>query len=196
MEAYYSKQEDDYLSTNIDEIEEYDEIEEKENIISRFEKIVLFVNKENEIFSIVIEPKGINSPNITIYNHDNNKFKQKIKAVKLDNKKMDEIIIFLNDIKPIIYQQKNILEIGNNKMKVTKTIYKIIERIIGREYQELYLEKRKLQNEVNELCRKIQFERERDDNAENNPKSLVDKYKRLYDVTEKINQFNIDTIKK
>ena len=64
---------------------------------------------------------------------------------------MDEIIVFLNDIKPIIYQQKNILEIGNNKMKVTKTIYKIIERIIGREYQELCLEKRKLQNEVNEL---------------------------------------------
>ena len=43
---------------------------------------------------------------------------------------------------PIIYQQKNILEIGNNKMKVTKTIYSIIERIIEREYQELCLEKK------------------------------------------------------
>ncbi len=194
-ETYYNKQEDDYLITNIDEIEEYDEIEEKENIISRFEEIVLFVNKENKIFSIDINPKGISSPNITIYNYDNNKFKQQIKAIKIDNKKMNEIIVFLNDIKPIIYQQKNILEIGNNKMKVTKTIYKIIERIIGREYQELYLEKRKLQSEVNELCKKIQFERERDDNAENNSKSLIEKYKRLYEVSEKINQYNIDTIK-
>ena len=67
---------------------------------------------------------------------------------------MDKIISFLSDIKPIIYPTEDILEIGNNKMKVTKTIYSIIERIIGREYQELCLEKKILQDEVNELCKK------------------------------------------
>ena len=57
----------DYLIYNVDEVEEYDEIEEKENIISRFDEIVLFVNKDDEIYAITVAPKGINSPNVTIY---------------------------------------------------------------------------------------------------------------------------------
>jgi len=195
-ETYYYSKHDDYLIYNGDEIEEYDEIEEKENIISRFEEILLFVNKEDKIYAISVAPKGINSPNVTIYNYNNNKFKKQIHSVKLDTTNMDKIILFLNDIKPIIYQQKNILEIGNNKMKVTKTIYSIIERIIGIEYQELCLEKKILQDEVNELCKKINIERNRDENAENNSKSLKIKYDKLFATSEKINTYNIETLKK
>lgn len=127
-ETYYNSNNDDYLIYNVDEVEEYDEIEKKENIISRFDEIVLFVNKDDEIYAITVAPKGINSPNVTIYNYKN-KFKKQVNSVRLDTTNMDKIISFLSDIKPIIYQQKNILEIGNNKMKVTKTIYSIIERI-------------------------------------------------------------------
>src|SRR5699024_5080778 len=139
--------------------------------------------------------KKINSPNVTIYNYKN-KFKKQINSVRLDTTNMDKIISFLSDIKPIIYQQKNILEIGNNKMKVTKTIYSIIERIIGREYQELCLEKKILQDEVNELCKKIEIERNRDENAENNSRALISKYNKLFDVSEKINTYNIETLDK
>ena len=184
-----------YLIYNVDEVEEYDEIEEKENIISRFDEIVLFVNKDDEIYAITVAPKGINSPNVTIYNYKN-KFKKQVNSVRLDTTNMDKIISFLSDIKPIIYQQKNILEIGNNKMKVTKTIYSIIERIIGREYQELCLEKKILQDEVNELCKKIEIERNRDENAENNSRALISKYNKLFDVSEKINTYNIETLDK
>ena len=184
-----------YLIYNVDEVEEYDEIEEKENIISRFDEIVLFVNKDDKIYAITVAPKGINSPNVTIYNYKN-KFKKQVNSVRLDTTNMDKIISFLSDIKPIIYQQKNILEIGNNKMKVTKTIYSIIERIIGREYQELCLEKKILQDEVNELCKKIEIERNRDENAENNSRALISKYNKLFDVSEKINTYNIETLDK
>ena len=194
-EKYYNSNSDDYLIYNVDEVEEYDEIEEKENIINRFDEIVLFVNNNDEIYAITVAPKGINSPNVAIYNNKNG-FKKKVNSVRLDTTNMNKIILFLNDIRPIIYQQKNILEIGNNKMKVTKTIYSIIERIIGREYQELCLEKRKLQKDVNELCQKIEIERNRDENAENNSKALMSKYTRLFDVSEKINTYNIETIKK
>lgn len=194
-ETYYNSNNDDYLIYNVDEVEEYDEIEEKENIISRFDEIVLFVNKDDEIYAITVAPKGINSPNVTIYNYKN-KFKKQVNSVRLDTTNMDKIISFLSDIKPIIYQQKNILEIGNNKMKVTKTIYSIIERIIGREYQELCLEKKILQDEVNELCKKIEIERNRDENAENNSRALISKYNKLFDVSEKINTYNIETLDK
>ena len=194
-ETYYNSNNDDYLIYNVDEVEEYDEIEEKESIISRFDEIVLFVNKDDEIYAITVAPKGINSPNVTIYNYKN-KFKKQVNSVRLDTTNMDKIISFLSDIKPIIYQQKNILEIGNNKMKVTKTIYSIIERIIGREYQELCLEKKILQDEVNELCKKIEIERNRDENAENNSKALISKYNKLFDVSEKINTYNIETLDK
>ena len=81
-------------------------------------------------------------------------------------------------------------------MKVTKTIYSIIERIIGRKYQELCLEKKILQDEVNELCQKIDIERKRDENAQNNSKALVSSYNKLFDVSEKINKYNIETIEK
>lgn len=194
-ETYYNSNNDDYLIYNVDEVEEYDEIEEKESIISRFDEIVLFVNKDDEIYAITVAPKRINSPNVTIYNYKN-KFKKQVNSVRLDTTNMDKIISFLSDIKPIIYQQKNILEIGNNKMKVTKTIYSIIERIIGREYQELCLEKKILQDEVNELCKKIEIERNRDENAENNSKALISKYNKLFDVSEKINTYNIETLDK
>lgn len=194
-ETYYNSNNDDYLIYNVDEVEEYDETEEKENIISRFDEIVLFVNKDNEIYAITVAPTGINSPNVTIYNYKN-KFKKQVNSVRLDTTNMDKIISFLSDIKPIIYQQKNILEIGNNKMKVTKTIYSIIERIIGREYQELCLEKNILQNEVNELCKKIEIERNRDENAENNSRTLISKYNKLFDVSEKVNTYNIEILEK
>lgn len=195
-ETYYYSKNDDYLIYNADEVEEYDEIEEKENIISRFEEILLFVNKEDKIYAITVAPKGINSPNVTIYNYINRKFKKQINSVRLDTTNMNKIIAFLDDIKPIIYQQKNILEIGNNRMKVTKTIYSIIERIIGRKYQELCLEKKILQDEVNEICKKIDIERKRDENAQNNSKALVSCYNKLLDVSEKINKYNIETIEK
>ena len=195
-ETYYYSKNDDYLIYNVDEVEEYDEIKEKENIISRFEEILLFVNKEDKIYAITVAPKGINSPNVTIYNYSDRKFKKQINSVRLDNNNMNKIISFLDDIKPIIYQQKNILEIGNNRMKVTKTIYSIIERIIGRKYQELCLEKKILQDEVNELCQKIDIERKRDENAQNNSKALVSSYNKLFDVSEKINKYNIETIEK
>lgn len=195
METYYCSENDEYLYINVDEIEEYDEFNEKDNIISRFDEIVLFINKDDEIYAVTVAPKGINSPNITIYNYKNT-FRKKINSVKLDNKNMNKIISFLNDVKPIIYQQKNILEIGNNKMKVTKAIYSIIERIVGIDYQELCLEKKKLQNDVNELCRKIDYERKRDENADNNSSLLIKKYNMLYEVSERINKYNIETIEK
>ena len=195
-ETYYTSQKDDYLIYNMDEMEEYDEVDEKQNIISRFEEIVMFVEKQEKVYAISVSPKGISKPNISIYTYNNNMFKKYISAVTLDNKKMDRIIAFLNDIKPIIYQQKNILEIGNNKMKVTKTIYSIIERIIGREYQKLILERNKLQRTVNELCQKIDIERKKDINADNNSKTLEKEYKKLLDASEKINKYNIETIEK
>lgn len=195
-ETYYYQHNDEYLVYNIDEIEEYDEFEEKENIISRFEEIVIFINKEDEIYALAVAPKGINSPNVTIYKYARKKFIKDVNSIRLNNKNMNRIIEFISEIKPIIYQQKNILEIGNNKMKVTKTIYSIIERIIGRDYQELLLEKRRLQSQVNELCKKIEIERKRDENADDNSKLLIEKYNKLLDVAEKINKHNIETIKK
>lgn len=57
-------------------------------------------------------------------------------------------------------------------MKVTDTIYNIISRIVGNEYAELIMQKRRLQNEINEICKKMNLERQRDKNAEYNNKEL------------------------
>ena len=189
---------DEYIKPIIQGINEYDEIEEKDNIISRFEEIVLFVDKDNNMFAIEISPNGINKPNINIYKYEDKDkaFKLECNAKKFNDNKMNKIITFVNDISPIVYKQKDILEIGNNKFKVTKAIELIIEKIVGKEYQELNMNKRKLQNQVNDICKKIDIERRKDENADNNSINLKNTYNQLLNVTEKINEINVDIINK
>lgn len=43
---------------------------------------------------------------------------------------------------------------------------------------------------------KIEIERNRDENAENNSRALISKYNKLFDVSEKINTYNIETLDK
>lgn len=186
-----NEKQDDYLIIeDEDEDEEYKYVEE-DSIINRFEKIAIFVKCYKDLYAIYLKPSGLTTPNVTLYKYNKNKFKVIKKANKVNDQKMWDIEKFLIDIKPIIYQQKNILELGNNKMKVTDTIYNIIGRIVGNEYADLIMQKRKLQNEINEICKKMNLERQRDKNAEYNNKELSQKYEKLFNVCELINDYNI-----
>lgn len=108
-----NEKQDDYLIGE-DEDEEYEHIQE-DSIINRFEEIAIFVKCYKDLYAIYLNPSGLTTPNVTLYKYDKDKFKVIKKANNINNQKMWDIEKFLIDIKPIIYQQKNILEIGNNK---------------------------------------------------------------------------------
>ena len=193
-EIYAEKEkEDDYIiSKNYEE--KYEEYNENKSIINRFDEIITFINRGSDLYALHISPSGFTKPNATLYKYENNKFNKKNIINKLDRNKISSLEKFIIEIKPIIYQQKNILDIGNNKLKVTRTITNIIGKIVGEEYRELIKKKLMLQSEIKDICNQMNSDRKVDKHADANSKELSSKYEQLLGVCEKINTININTV--
>lgn len=194
-ELYAEKEkEDDYIIISKNYEKEYEEYSEDKSIINRFDEIITFINKGSDLYALHISPSGFTKPNATLYKYENNKFNKKNFIKKLDRNKISSLEKFIIEIKPIIYQQKNILDIGNNKLKVTRTITNIISKIVGEEYRELIKKKLMLQSEIKDICNQMNSDRKVDKHADANSKELSSKYEQLLEVCEKINTININTL--
>lgn len=194
-ELYAEKEkEDDYIIISKNYEEEYEEYSEDKSIINRFDEIITFINKGSDLYALHISPSGFTKPNATLYKYENNKFNKKNFINKLDRNKISGLEKFIIEIKPIIYQQKNILDIGNNKLKVTRTITNIIGKLVGEEYRELIKKKLMLQSEIKDICNQMNSDRKVDKDADANSKELSSKYEQLLEVCEKINTININTL--
>lgn len=194
-ELYAEKEkEDDYIIISKNYEEEYEEYSEDKSIINRFDEIITFINKGSDLYALHISPSGFTKPNATLYKYENNKFNKKNFINKLDRNKISGLEKFIIEIKPIIYQQKNILDIGNNKLKVTRTITNIIGKLVGEEYRELIKKKLMLQSEIKDICNQMNSDRKVDKHADANSKELSSKYEQLLEVCEKINTININTL--
>lgn len=185
---------DDYIIITKSEEEEYEEYSEEESIINRFEEIVTFIKQGSDLFALHIKPSGFTKPNAILYKYENSKFNKKNIINKIDRNKISNLEKFLIEVKPIIYQQKNILDIGNNKLKVTQTITNIIGKLVGDEYRKLLREKLMLQADIKDICNKMNLDRKMDEHADSNSSELSSKYKRLLEISEKINNININTL--
>ncbi len=195
IELYAEKEkEDDYIIISKNYEEEYEEYSEDKSIINRFDEIITFINKGSDLYALHISPSGFTKPNATLYKYENNKFNKKNFINKLDRNKISSLEKFIIEIKPIIYQQKNILDIGNNKLKVTRTITNIIGKLVGEEYRELIKKKLILQSEIKDICNQMNSDRKVDKHADANSKELSSKYEQLLEVCEKINTININTL--
>lgn len=194
-ELYAEKEkEDDYIIISKNYEKEYEEYSEDKSIINRFDEIITFINKGSDLYALHISPSGFTKPNATLYKYENNKFNKKNFIKKLDRNKISSLEKFIIEIKPIIYQQKNILDIGNNKLKVTRTITNIISKLVGEEYRELIKKKLMLQSEIKDICNQMNSDRKVDKHADANSKELSSKYEQLLEVCEKINTININTL--
>lgn len=194
-DLYVTKEkEDDYIIISKSIEEEYEEYKEEKSIINRFDEIITFINKGSDLYALHISPSGFKKPNATLYKYENNKFNKKNSINKLDKNKVSSLEKFIIEIKPIIYQQKNILDIGNNKLKVTRTITNIIGKLVGEEYRDLLKKKLTLQSEIKDICNQMNSDRKIDKYADPNSKELSSKYEQLLEVCEKINTININTL--
>lgn len=196
-DLYVTKEkEDDYIIVSKSNEEEYEDYKEKKTIIDRVDEIITFINNGSDLYALHISPSGFTKPNATLYKYENNNFNKNSSIIKIDKNRASNLEKFILEIRPIIYQQKNILDIGNNKLKVTRTIYNIIGKLIGEEYRELLKEKIILQSEIKNICNQMNSDRKIDKQADTNTKELSNKYEQLLDACEKINTININTLDK
>lgn len=194
-DLYITKEKhDDYIIITKSDEEEYEEYSEEKNIINRFDEIVTFIKQGDALYGLHIKPSGFTKPNATLYKYENNQFNKKNTINKIDRNKITNLEKFLIEVKPIIYQQKNILEIGNNKLKVTQTITNIIGKLVGEEYRKLLMEKLILQSDIKDMCDQMNLDRKMDEHADSNSSELASKYEKLLEVSEKINTININTL--
>ena len=196
-DLYVTKEKkDEYIIISKSHEEEYEEYNEEQTIINRFDEIITFINRGSSLYALHIRPSGFTKPNATLYKYENNKFNKKNYINKLDKNKISSLEKFIIEIKPIIYQQKNILDIGNNKLKVTRTITNIIGKLVGEEYRDLLKKKLMLQSEIKDICNQMNSDRKTDKHANANSKELSSKYEQLFEICEKINTINIKTLVK
>lgn len=183
---------DIYVLNELDDIQSTEE----KTIISRFDEVAIFIVKGTEHYCMHLMPDGFNTPNVTIYKNNGKEYKSINTAKKLKNNNMIQIKKFIYDVMPVIYQQKNILDIGNSKIKLTNTIYQIIRKVLGEDYIKLIIRKQKLQGEINDICNEMVIERKKDSNADLNTEVLIKLYNEFLEISLKINDNNIEVLNK
>ena len=166
---------EDYYTKEIEEEKQKSDYEFTPNhidldryVINRFKSAIIFVNCNNEIYSIYSQPTGFSTPNISIYLLDKvtNKFKKMIQCKKINTKDMYTLIKEREKFKVKVYKQKDLQEMTSNSDGVTKLIDGLNIVGIGTDYLEKKMMLKRLYGEIKDICKEMFKERLLDKSAD------------------------------
>lgn len=168
----------------------YDEDEIDDNnrfILNRFERSILYLRKDKNIYAIYIHPDSLKKVNISIYIYDNNKssFIKKISAINVDSKNMFKVIKLREELKIKVYKQKDLQDMTSNKTGIFSLIDNLNTVTFGLEYLEIKNSMRVKANEIKEYCKKMVYDRINDSNADYSDGVLEKSFNEYFELYKK-----------
>lgn len=156
-----------------------------ENIIGRFDKAVVFIKSEDNVFAVRMNnPVSVNKLNLTYYQLKDNSFKKLSKTSKIKiivNDKVSEVVVpeFLNSAEIQGFRQKDILELAKINLGPTMLIRSLCQMVYKDEYSKLEKELELIKSGIKEQWKELRKERKLDINADVSSEYLDTQYNKF-----------------